>query len=58
MLTHREIQEVLISLEQQYIKSYNKEDSQNELNPMIAKWILRDVNKAVIKKIKKKYDRS
>ena len=58
MLTHREIQEVLISLEQKYIKSYNKEDSQNELNPMIAKWILRDVNKAVIKKIKKKYDRS
>jgi hypothetical protein len=57
MLTHREIQEVLISLEQQYIKSYNKH-SQDELNPIVAKWVLRDVNRAVIKKIKKKYDRS
>jgi hypothetical protein len=52
MLTHREIQEVLIS-----IKSYNKH-SQDELNPIVAKWVLRDVNRAVIKKIKKKYDRS
>ena len=57
MLTHREIQEVLISLERQYIKSYNKH-SQDELNPTVAKWVLRDVNRAVIKKIKKKYDRS
>ena len=55
MLTHQEIQDILVSLERHYIKIYNG-NPQDQLNPIVAKWILRDVNKEVIKKIKQKYD--
>ena len=54
MLTHREIQDILISLEEEYVNKH-KGHPQVALDPMIAKWVLRDVNKQVIKKIKEKY---
>ena len=54
MLTHREIQDILLSLEDGYVKQY-KGNPQYALNPVTAKWVLRDVNKLVIKKIKQKY---
>ena len=57
MLTHREIQQILLSLEEHYTKIYQG-NPQDQLNPIIAKWVLRDVNKEVIKKIKQKYGRS
>jgi hypothetical protein len=55
MLTHREIQDILVSLERHYTKTYEG-NPQDQLNPIVAKWILRDVNREVIKKIKQKYD--
>jgi len=54
MLTYREIQDILLSLEDGYVKQY-KGNPQYALNPVTAKWVLRDVNKRVIKKIKQKY---
>ena len=54
MLTYAEIREILLSLDRHYQGTdpkFNKEFVDN------SKWVIRDINIAVVKKIKQKYDR-
>ena len=52
MLTYAEIRDILVSLDRRYRgrdPEFHKEFIDN------SKWVIRDVNKEVVKKIKKKY---
>jgi len=54
MLTYAEIRDILLSLESHY-QGRDPKFSKDFVND--AKWVLRDVNKEAIKKIKQKYGR-
>ena len=52
MLTYAEIRDILVSLDRHYHgrnPEFDKEFIDN------SKWVIRDVNKEVVRKIKKKY---
>jgi hypothetical protein len=54
MLTYAEIRAVLLSLERRY-EERASEAGQMDDSLSNSKWVLRDVNREVIKKFKKKY---
>ena len=52
MLTYAEIRDILVSLDHHYRGRNPKFDKEFIDN---SKWVIRDVNREVVKKIKKKY---